>query len=207
MSDDSLPEEDIITDSRGRHISRDVANELNTARHRVRAAVAAERMWRHLFTEEDRQRLGGDLETCWPRLGTIRMWMQARGVCLEQAVIEVALGLKLMSEETADWLRRELDLQSAPPKPPSDRPIWRADTGELLFEGRVIRHVRVLRDPSNIHQLLDAFEAAGWPARIDNVLPYGQQQLHETLRSLNRSLERIRFRSQGGGDAIIWERF
>ena len=132
--------------------------------------------------------------------------MQARKVSVEQAVIEVADGLDMMSEKKANWLRRELDLEAPESTPPSDRPIWREDTGELWFDGRVIRRIRVMREPSNIQLLLDAFEAAGWPARIDNILPEGQEQLHQTLRSLRRSLEKIRFRSQEGGAAILWER-
>ena len=206
MSHDSPAGKGAITDSQGRRISRDVAGELEIAQCRVQSAVVADRMWRHLFTEEDRQRLGGDLQACWSGLGTIHMWMQARKVAVEQAVIDVAHGLGMMSKETVDFLRKELDLESADATPPSDRPIWREDTGELWFDGRVIRRIRVMREPSNIQLLLDAFEAAGWPARIDNILPEGQEQLHQTLRSLRRSLEKIRFRSQEGGAAILWER-
>ena len=193
-----------VVDSRGRQISREVANELNTARFRVEPAVVAGRMWRRLFTEDDRQRLGGNIEACWPRLGTVRMWIKARGVSPERAVIDVARGVELMSEETARWLLRELDLESPQPPPPSERPVWRSETGELRIGDRVIRRIRVMREPSNIHQVLDAFQAAGWSSRIKNPLTRDQQQLHETLRSLNRDLEMVRFRAQEGGQAITW---
>jgi hypothetical protein len=206
MSDDGNSREGIVVDSRGREISQEVASELNTARLRAQPAVVAERVWRRLFTEEDRQRLGGNLETCWPRLGTVRMWAQARGVSLERAIIEVAHGVGLMSDQTAHWLRRELDLETPPPRPPSDRPVWQAETGQLRAGDGVIRRVRVMREPSNIQQILDAFQSAGWPNRIDNPLPLGQQQLHQTLRSLNRGLAKVRFRAQEGGKAITWER-
>ena len=206
MSHDSPEEAGNIVDSRGRPISREVASELKTALLRINPPVMAERMWRRLFTEEDREKLGGELQTSWPRLGTVGLWVQARGVSVEQAVIDVARGLDVMSEQTARWLRRELGLESENAAAPSDRPIWRAETGELRLGDLVIRRVRVLRQPSNIQQILDAFQAAGWPSRIPNNLPYGQEQLHQALRSLNTSLQTIRFRAQQGGTAIIWER-
>ena len=83
--------------------------------------------------------------------------------------------------------------------------MWQADMGELQLGDRTIRRVRVKRTPSNIHRILDAFQAAGWPRRVRNPLSLGQQQIHETLRYLNRNQEMIRFRSQGGGGAITWE--
>ena len=70
----------------------------------------------------------------------------------------------------------------------------------------MIRPVRVLRNPSNIQHVLDSFESAGWPSRIDNPLGLGQEQLHQTLRSLNRGLKAIRFHAQEGAEAVVWQR-
>ena len=162
-------------------------------------------MWRRLFTESDRQQLDDDLETSWKKLGTVGMWMQVRDVSLERAVIDIAHGLGLMSEQTVRWLLRELGEEMSDAPPCDIRPVWDATTGELWFDHRLIRRVRITQTPSNIQQILDAFEAAGWPHRIDNILPYGPEQLHQALRSLNSSLKEIRFRSQKSGEAVVWE--
>jgi hypothetical protein len=206
MSDDSSPKETTVTDSRGHHISQTVAAELQTAVLRLRPGAVGARVWERILTEQERQDLGGGFEACRKELGTVRMYMEARGACLEQAVIDIAERLNLMDAGTATWLRRELDLSDATPVSAKDRPTWNPSAGELRLDGRLIRRIRVLRRPSNIQQIVDRFEAAGWPRRIKSPLKLGQQQLHQTLRYLNRSLKKIRFRAQEGAQAIIWER-
>lgn len=208
MSSDPSPNENRVTDSLGRPISPSVANELQTAVSRIGGPVTAQRVSDRLFTEEDRQRLGGDLEACWRRLGSNkRMWMEARNVTVERAIIDIAEGLNLLDVGTARWLRRELQLEDDPAVPPTvSHPSWNAERGELRLENRVIRRVRVMRTASNIQRIVDAFEAAGWPNRVDNPLSLGQQQLHQTLLHLNSGLDEIRFRAQEGGNAVVWER-
>ena len=132
--------------------------------------------------------------------------MNARGISMEQAVIEVAEAVNLMDGGTAAWLRRELGLGGPPSSPAADQPHWDADNGRLSFGGIEIRRVRIFRDPTNIQVILNDFEAAGWPTRIDNPLEVDQQKLHQALRSLNRGLVMIRFRAQEGAQAIVWER-
>jgi len=125
--------------------------------------------------------------------------MKCHGVCEDQAVVEIAEGLTLVSSGTARWLRRALDLDSSVSSGPANHPNWDLDRGELTFNGEVIRRVRILRTPSQIQQILDHFQSAGWPTRIDNPLTLGQQQLHETIRFLNCGLTRIRFHGPRGG--------
>jgi hypothetical protein len=161
-------------------------------------------MWRRLFTEEDRQRLGNDLEESYSQLRTVGMWQQARGVSGERAIIEVARGVNSMSPETADWLLRELGEVDHAPMP--DRPVWDMRTGELRFAGNVIRRLRVMRQPSNIQRILDAFQSAGWPVAVSNPLGNDQHQLSLTLYHLNRRLEAIRFHSVEGGRSVRWRR-
>jgi hypothetical protein len=206
VASDSTSSDNVLTDSQGRALSQSVANELQTAVLRIGSPVVARRVWERLFGEEDRQRLGGDLEACWRRLRTVGMWMEARNVTFEQAVIDIAEGVNLMDPGTARWLRRELRLEGgAAVAPPVGHPSWNPETGELRLGSQVIRRVRVLRNPSNIQQILEEFQSTGWPSRIDNPLSLGQQQLHDTLRSLNSGLEAIRFHAQEGGDAVVWE--
>lgn len=206
MSDDSGSREDVVTDSQGRPISKAVAHELQTAAARIRLAVVARRVWELLISEDERQRLGADFEACWRRFGTAGMWMEARGVSFEQAVIEVAEGANLMDAGTAAGLRLQFDMEDATPVHAENQPSWNPDRGELKLGDRVIRCVRVLQTPSNIQQILDAFQNQGWPSRIDNPLGLGQQQLHQSLRSLNHGLAMIRFHSQEGAQSIVWRR-
>ena len=49
-----------------------------------------------------------------------------------------------------------------------DRPIWDAANGELWWGGQLIRRVRVMGRPSSIQKILDAFQAMGWPSRIED---------------------------------------
>jgi len=180
----------------------DVLEALQTAYGRIEPLTAAERLWHRVFTDEDRLQLGGDLTECYPRLGTVGMWVHVRHVSPERAVVEVARALNFLDEATAEWLLREIGDQP----PQIERPFWNRANGELLWGDQVIRFIRVLREPSNIQRIVDAFQQAGWPSRVDNPLTLGQQQLHQALRSLNQRLEVIYFRSQEGGLAITWER-
>jgi hypothetical protein len=131
------------------------------------------------------------------------MWQQLRGVSQIRAVIDVAYNLGTMNEQTHRWLLRETGEHK---RPNSDLPDWRPDErGQLFFRGKPIRRVRIISTRSNIQRILDAFQKACWPHRIENPFPkVDQHQLHQTLRSLNRGLSKIRFGSQEGGRAVIW---
>src|SRR3990172_8798175 len=144
--------------TRGRKLSAAVVNELKTQALRIQPWVAAERLWTRVLTEIDRERLGSDLEECYPRLGTAGMWMELRGVSRERAVIEVAPQLGFSHEPNARWLLRENGEDTLPP-PVREHPVWHRETGELHWGDQVIRRVRVMRNPSSIQRILDTFQA------------------------------------------------
>ena len=202
MSEETPSEDVIVGDSRGLEISSDVICELEEARQRIRPAVMADRIWRRLLSDVDRQQLGGNLEQAWRRHGSVGMWMAVRGVSVERAIVDVACGLEVMSEHTAGWLLRELGEKENSHS--IERPHWDVESGELRLGGRIIRRVKIRRVPSNIQQVLDSFQEAGWPTRIENPVGDDQHQLHLTLQSLNRRLDLIRFHSHEGGRAISW---
>lgn len=179
-----------------------VVDALQTAYTRVKPLVSARRLWDRVLSEDDKLQLGWDLQACYERLGTVSMWMETRHVSFTRAVVEVASQLGFLDEPTYRWLLHEIG--DEPPQP--GRPFWDMSTGELRLGKKVIRRLRVMRNPSNIQQILDEFQLQLWQSRIDNPLGSGQEQLHQTLRSLNRGLEKIRFRAQEGGEAVIWER-
>jgi hypothetical protein len=187
-------------------MSESVFKELSTADLRIRNANVALRVWERLFSDEDRQQLGGNLDEIWRRLGTVGMWVEARGVSVEKAVIDIAEAVNLMDTGTAHWLRRELGLIEVTDAQSTNQPHWDADTGRLSFNGIIVRRVRVFQNPSNVQTILDEFEAAGWPTRIDNPLEEDQEKVHQALRSLNNNLAAIRFHAHEGARAIVWER-
>ena len=75
------------------------------------------------------------------------MWMELRGVSAERAVIEVARELGFLNEQTAKWLLKEVGEELPMPFGP-DRPSWHPESGELRLGANVIRHVRVMAEPS-----------------------------------------------------------
>jgi hypothetical protein len=86
------------------------------------------------------------------------------------------------------------------------KPSWDRNKGELSFDGEVIKKIRRIGNAINVVLLLDTFQELGWPDRVDSPLsPEDSQKHHATIRSLNTSLSRIRFRSDGEGIGFIWE--
>ncbi|MCI0334111.1 MAG: hypothetical protein L0228_12910, partial [Planctomycetes bacterium] len=77
----------------------------------------------------------------------------------------------------------------------------------LTFRGTVIRRYRGKSVARNIVRVLDTFEGAKWPPRIDDPLSGipDSQRLRETVRTLNTGLLMIRFFADGDGKGVIWE--
>ncbi len=191
----------------GREISAEVAEQLITQTLRIKAAVSADHLWKRILTAAERKQLGGNLEKCWRKLGTAGMWRKLRGGSAERAVIEVALELGFLDDRTAKWLLREIGEETLPP-PVVAHPVWHAERGELRWGDQVIRRVRVLARRSTIQRLLEAFQAAEWPPRIDDPICQGEDadQLRQIVLGLNQGLEVLRFHVQEGGRAITWSR-
>lgn len=88
------------------------------------------------------------------------------------------------------------------------RPQWDNTTRTLYLGTTLVRQYRVPAENQVV--VLEAFERAGWPQRIDDPLPerFGTPRkmlLNETVRSLNRSQKLIKFRGDGTGTGILWE--
>ena len=120
------------------------------------------------------------------------------------AILEVARKLDHVSEQDYVWLLRELGLE-ANPIPAPNHPRFDRSSGKLFLGKKLIRLVRLNRNPTNIQIILDSFQKADWVPRIENPLQLGQQQLHQVLRSLNDGLKKIKFHALEGGRAIRWE--
>ncbi|MHB9049232.1 MAG: hypothetical protein ACYC35_25210 [Pirellulales bacterium] len=171
---------------------------------RVKSWKVAAMVWDRVLTPQERRKLGENAARCHRDLGTVGMWREVRGGSETRAVIDIAHQVGLMDETTRLWLLREAGEQAAQTVP-QDRPTWCRDTGKLCRGDRVLRRLRPLQNPSNMQVMLDAFQSQDWPYRIANPLSLGQQQLHETVRHLNKGLEGLRFHGQEGGGAVTWE--
>lgn len=170
----------------------------------VKAPGSAIRLWEQAFTERERHRLGGDLKAIWTKVGTVGMWVKLHKVSPAIAVVELAYKLGLLHQTKYEWLKGAVG-KTPKVAASSDVPRWDSKTGELHWHDRVIRRVRILSKPSNTQIILDAFQKQRWKGQIKNPLPYGAQQLHETLRWLNKSTKKISFHSQEGGKVISWK--
>lgn len=90
-------------------------------------------------------------------------------------------------------------------------PCWDAHKRELWLDGLLVKRYR--NRAVNQQRMLIAFQEEGWRARIDDPLPPKgvtdpRRRLNDTVRQLNLKQinELIRFRSDGLGTGILWER-
>lgn len=188
--------------SDGTVITPEVARELAEWRLRLIPNVVAARVWNQLFSADDRARLGGDLSVAWTAQGTMAMYMRARHVTYERAMLEIAWGLAQIHEADYERLLRAIGGQDAGRLVPK----WDRERLLLHLGDRVIKTVRSRRVARRVCLVLDAFEEVHWQPRIDDPLPGGtdHQRLREVVRSLNRGLKAIRFAADGTGAGIIW---
>ena len=90
-------------------------------------------------------------------------------------------------------------------------PHWDQARKELRLEGLVVKQFRT--PALNQERAIAAFEEENWPIRIDDPLPPApeldsRRRLIDTIKCLNRSQIHalIRFRGDGTGKGILWER-
>ena len=98
-----------------------------------------------------------------------------------------------------------------PPQVVLARPYWDQHRRELRVDDLVVKAFPV--PAPNQEQVLAAFEARGWPPGIADPLPPhegtpSRQRLHDCINALNRRqrVRLIRFRGDGKGSGIVWER-
>jgi hypothetical protein len=89
-------------------------------------------------------------------------------------------------------------------------PVWCARNRTLVLNDRVVL-CYPYRSP-NQELVLTVFHEEGWPARIDDPLPFvrgsdAKQRIRDTVRALNaKQGERlIHFRSDGSGQSVAWQ--
>jgi hypothetical protein len=185
-------------------LPENLRQKLDELEPRVQSNPAAIVIWERHLTAADRKTLGDDLYQAWKQYGrTAGMWAAARGGSKERAIAEVAYAL--------DWLdstayRQLLDAVGGGPGE-GRRPRWIADSGELWFDGELIRSVKHPAQAKNIVRILAAFEESRWPPRVDDPITSGGEsdQRRRAIESLNKGLTRIRFSCTGDGLSFGWE--
>jgi hypothetical protein len=92
-----------------------------------------------------------------------------------------------------------------------DLPYWDAKLHQLYWRGCLVKEFRL--PAPNQEAILAAFEEERWPARIDDPLPGivdldPKVRLHDAIKGLNRcqSQRLLRFRGDGTGKGIVWNR-
>jgi len=87
-------------------------------------------------------------------------------------------------------------------------PVWDSARRELRLDGIVLKRFR--QSAKNQETILAAFQEEGWPPRIDDPLPGGdnvdaRDRLHNAVRKLNQQkIHLIRFLCDGTGQGITW---
>lgn len=197
-----------MTDEESRvwqQMSADAQRQLVDNDLRIRPLVEAQRVWGRCLTDDERMALGGDLSRVWRELGTLGMWMRAKGYTNRFA----ALAALITAITSPAWLQSQVSLAMGPQINSDERPVWNPLSGVLLMNGKPIRReVRRFKHPSNVQQILNAFQNAGWPDAIANPLDDAGDsvKLHQAVHQLNQTLQQIRF-SVGQGAAIVaWSR-
>jgi hypothetical protein len=185
-------------------LPENLRQKLDELEPRVQSNPAAIVIWERHLTAADRKKLGDDIYQAWKHHGrTAGMWAAARGGAKERAIVEVAYALDWLDTKT---YRQLLDAVGGGPGE-GRRPRWNADTGELWFDGELIRSVKHPAQAKNIVRILAAFEESGWPPRVDDPITSGGESdtRRRAIESLNKGLTRIRFSCAGDGESFGWE--
>ena len=171
---------------------------------RVQSNVAAVIVWTKHFTPSERAALGDDNYLAWKDNGrTAGMWAAVRGGSRLRAILDIAYA--------QDWIATDVYRESlsalGESADPSNLPQWNAQTGELWFDGEIVRHIRNQKKATNIVRILAAFQESGWPRSIDDPVTAGgdSAQRRRAIESLNDGLIRIRFACAGDGESFTWE--
>ncbi len=77
------------------------------AYYRVDDSAVACLLWERVFSNEERNRLGGDFGRA-HSMGAIEMWTATHGVSPQRAVLDIARAVNLMTEHDHKWLRGEI---------------------------------------------------------------------------------------------------
>lgn len=177
--------------------------------------TAKRELWTNRFTAADRKKFEKPVMLLPEKHGIIDLWRIARGTpTWNECIVEIAHALGFINGPRRDSLLGEL---GAKPLVGSSRkarsaaiPHWDEDARELRYLGQVVRVVKRPKQAYNIVEILRAFEAAGWPARIDD--PLRRKSNDETRRRDVENLKKgllkplLSFECDGTGTGFLWKK-
>jgi hypothetical protein len=192
-----------------------VYEELQRLRDLIRSDTVKRELWGNRFTAADRRKFSGPEKEVLKQHHTIELWHIARGTPTpNQCIVEVAYAVGLLNNSRRDSLLDALGAKPRAGKTSKSRsavvPHWDEDAREVRFQGKVVRVVKRPRQAHNIVKILRAFEAAGWPPRIDD--PHRRKSTDETRRrdvsNLNKGLDTslMKFECDGDGTGFLWKK-
>lgn len=192
-----------------------VYEELQRLRDLIRSDTVRRELWGNRFTAADRRQFSGPEREVLRKHHTIKLWHIARGTPTpNQCIVEVAYAVGLLNDSRRNSLLDALGAKPRAKKITKQRsaavPHWDEDARELRFQGKVVCVVKRPRQAHNIVKTLRAFEAAGWPPRIDD--PHGRKSTDETRRrdvsTLNKGLDTslLKFECDGDGTGFLWKK-
>jgi hypothetical protein len=196
-------------------LSPAVYEELQRLRDLIRSDTVKRELWANRFTAADRQKFTGPVKEVRKQHHAIELWHIARGTPTpNQCIVEAAYAVGLINDSRRESLLDALGAQSRAKHIANQRsaavPHWDEDARELRFRGKVVRVVKRPKQAHNIVKILRAFEATGWPPRIDD--PHGRKSSDETRRrdmsNLKQGLETslMKFECDGDGTGFLWKK-
>lgn len=189
-------------------VGDELKDELLKHERRVQNIHLGWKIYQDYLTEDERHSMG-TFENAYPKDRTVGLWMQAKRVGRERAIIDVARCFGLPEADYERLLNRMGEQRTAVSLG-RRTPVWVKENHTLQFDGEVIKQVNRPNQARKQIIVLDAFQEEGWMSRIDDPLPrprgdVDSRQLGEAVRSLKRGLQRITFRRDGTGKGICWE--
>jgi hypothetical protein len=169
----------------------------------LKGQAVAELVW-ELLTEQEQKQLSASFF----KKHVANSWSKIRDVSVEQAIVDLAHEIDLLTVARHRQLRNRLGkpLSAGVGEDPAV-PIWDKEARELRFQGEVIRKVPRPTQAHRIVAILDAFQTNDWSARVDGPSRKSSTgtDLHAAIRSLNQTLTKIRFHSDGTGMGVSWK--
>ena len=196
-----------------------VRESLETARNRISNELAARELWTNRFTAADRRKFDVPWPEVWKKHNNIiEMWRIARGTpTFNACIVEIAHALGFINGTHRESLLDALGASTRSGLASGGRgrsiaatPHWDNDTQKLSYLNQTVRKVMRPKQAYNIVTILNAFQDAGWPHRIDD--PFGRKPSDDTRRrdisNLNKGLRngRLKFACDGNGTGFVWNK-
>ncbi len=164
------------------------------------------RLW-EAFSSREKKTLGGSYENI--KLSPCKMWQKLYNKPEPVCLVEIGYKLGLIDTATRDDFLREINYQTKTKmaaKTNNDlKPEWKKETGELSYNGIVIRKIRSTKSPTNAEIIFKAFHKARWKSTIPNPLHNKDPRiLEDSIRHLRKGLSVITFSSVRRATEISW---